>query len=362
METPTSPEVPMDAEQCGEPAEVATRTAAGARPAFSLGGTTVVGRLGFGTGGLVGPGYWGPRHEDPERAVAVLRRAVDRGVTLIDTADNYGPDVAEELVARALHPYPEGLVLATKGGVVRTGPDVWHIAGRPEQLRAMCEASLRRLRTDTLDLYQLHRLDPEVPMADQLGTLLELQQAGKIRHIGLDSIDADQLARARALAPIASVQNRYNLLDRTSEDVLKLCEQTGTAFLPWFPLGNGRLTGGGNGRSPRGVGAAATVGSAGSVGPAGTVGRPVGPTDALASVAAAHGATIGQIALAWLLHRSPVLLPTPGTGSPAHLDENLAAARVSLTEEELARLDGLGGLEGLDGPSTTTTRRERPRR
>ncbi|WP_438488096.1 aldo/keto reductase [Streptomyces sp. S186] len=375
METPTSPDVPMDAEQRGEPAKpaepagVAVGTAMGARPAFSLGGTTVVGRLGFGTGGLVGPGYWGLRHEDPERALGVLRRAVDRGVTLIDTADNYGPDVAEELVARALHPYPEGLVIATKGGVVRTGPDVWHIAGRPEQLRAMCVASLRRLRTDTIDLYQLHRLDPEVPMADQLGALLELQQAGKIRHIGLDSIDAAQLAKARALAPIASVQNRYNLLDRASEDVLKLCERTGTAFLPWFPLGNGRLTGGGDGRSSRGGGAAATVGSAGAVGSVGPAGasssarpvrpvrpvRPAHPADALASVAAAHGATIGQIALAWLLHRSPVLLPTPGTGSPAHLDENLAAARISLTEEELARLDVLDaldkpeGLEGLDG-------------
>ena len=162
---------------------------------FPIGGELSVRRLGFGTGGLVGTGYWGPRHDDPQRSVALLRRAVERGVTLIDTADNYGPDVAEELVARALHPYPAGLVIATKGGVVRTGPDIWHIAGRPEQLRAMCEASLRRLRTDTIDLYQLHRLDPDVPMADQLGTLRELQQAGKIRHIGLDSIDADELTR-----------------------------------------------------------------------------------------------------------------------------------------------------------------------
>ncbi|MFF2811619.1 aldo/keto reductase [Streptomyces sp. NPDC058000] len=291
---------------------------------FSLGGTLAVGRLGFGTASLAGPGYWGPRHEDPERSLAVLRRAVDRGVTLIDTADNYGPDVAEELVARALHPYPEGLVIATKGGVVRTGPNVWHIAGRPEQLRAMCDASLRRLRTDTIDLYQLHRLDPDVPMADQLGTLLELQQAGKIRHIGLDSIGATELARAREVAPIASVQNRYNLMDRASEDVLKLCERTGMAFLPWFPLGNGTLTGG----------------------------RSTTPaTDALASIAAAHDATTGQIALAWLLHHSPALLPTPGTSSPDHLDENLAAARISLTEEELARLDAL--TDGRDGTGST---------
>ncbi|MFE6688163.1 aldo/keto reductase [Streptomyces sp. NPDC057743] len=285
------------------------------RMTFSVGGTLPVRRLGLGTGGLVGPGYWGPRHQDPERSVALLRRAVDAGVTLIDTADNYGPDVAEELVARALHPYPDGLVIATKGGVVRTGPDVWHIAGRPEQLRAMCDASLRRLRADTLDLYQLHRLDPDVPMADQLGTLLELQRAGKIRHIGLDSVSAAELARARELAPIAAVQNRYNVRDRACEDVLTLCERTGTAFLPWFPLGHGALAGG-------------------SVDPG---------ADALTGVAAAHGATTGQIALAWLLHRSPVLLPTPGTGSPAHLDENLAASDISLTEAELARLDGLAG-------------------
>ncbi|MFJ5674786.1 aldo/keto reductase [Streptomyces sp. NPDC093097] len=288
------------------------------RMPFLLGGTLPVRRLGFGTGGLVGPGYWGPRHEDPERSVALLRRAVERGVTLIDTADNYGPDVAEELVATALHPYPDGLVIATKGGVVRTGPDVWHIAGRPEQLRAMCDASLRRLRTDAIDLYQLHRLDPDVPMADQLGALRELQQAGKIRHIGLDSISAAELARARELAPIASVQNRYNLLDRASEEVLKLCERTGTAFLPWFPLGNGSLTGGG-----------AADGSA----------DPAAAT--LTAIAATHDATPGQIALAWLLHHSPALLPTPGTGSPAHLDENLAAAHICLTDEEFARLDAL---------------------
>ncbi|WP_327157054.1 aldo/keto reductase [Streptomyces tubercidicus] len=283
--------------------------AATALPGFSLGGDLPVRRLGFGTGGLVGPGYWGPRHDDPHRSVALLRRAVDHGVTLIDTADNYGPDVAEELVARALHPYPEGLVIATKGGVIRTGPDRWQIAGRPADLRAMCEASLRRLRTDALGLYQLHRLDPDVPMADQLGALLDLQREGKIRYIGLDSIDAAELTRAREIAPIASVQNRYNVLDRAAEDVLELCEQQGIAFLPWFPLGNGALAGGAG--------------------------------DALGAVAARHGATTGQIALAWLLHHSPVLLPTPGTGSPAHLDENLAAGRIALTEGDLALLDAL---------------------
>ncbi|MFE3886377.1 aldo/keto reductase [Streptomyces lydicus] len=280
---------------------------------FAIGGELPVRRLGFGTGGLAGPGYWGPRHDDPQRSVALLLRAVERGVTLIDTADNYGPDVAEELVARALHPYPDGLVIATKGGVVRTGPDLWHIAGRPDDLRAMCEASLRRLRTDTLDLYQLHRLDPQVPMADQLGTLTELQQAGKIRYIGLDSVSAAELTQAQQLAPVASVQNRYNLLDRAAEGVLELCEKRGTAFLPWSPLGNGAL-----------------------VKDAGTA------LATVSAVAARHGATPGQIALAWLLHRSPVLLPTPGTGSPAHLDENLAAAGIALTDGDMAELDALG--------------------
>ncbi|MFG2137504.1 aldo/keto reductase [Streptomyces sp. NPDC048650] len=277
---------------------------------FPIGGDLSVRRLGFGTGALVGPGYWGARHEDPQRAVAVLRQAVERGVTLIDTADNYGPDVAEELVARALHPYPAGLVIATKGGVVRTGPDIWHIAGRPERLRAMCEASLRRLRVETIDLYQLHRLDPEVPMAEQLGALTELRQAGKIRHIGLDSVGVAELARASECAPIASVQNRYHLMDRESEDVLAWCAERGTAFLPWFPLGHGALTG------------AADA--------------------ALTGVARRHGATTGQVALAWLLHRSPVLLPTPGTGSLDHLAENLDAGHLALTAQDMAQLDAAG--------------------
>jgi aryl-alcohol dehydrogenase-like predicted oxidoreductase len=277
---------------------------------FVLGGDLTVRRLGFGTAQLTGPGYWGPRGARAD-AVAVLRRAVERGVTLVDTADNYGPDLAEELVAEALHPYPEGLVVATKGGVVRTSDSAWHIAGRPEQLRAMCEASLRRLRTGTIDLYQLHRLDPEVPVADQLGTLMELRREGKIRHIGLDTVSVAQLEQALALAPVVSVQNRFNLLDRESEDVLKACEAHGLAFLPWFPLANGALTGS----------AAAE----------------------LDAVAARHGATRGQIALAWLLHRSPVLLPTPGTGSLAHLEENLDAASVRLDPDDLARLEALSG-------------------
>ncbi|WP_405823478.1 aldo/keto reductase [Streptomyces sp. NBC_01390] len=272
---------------------------------FMIGGEFPVRRLGYGTAQLTGPGYWGPRG-DPGDAVAVLRRAVDRGVTLIDTADNYGPSIAEELVAEALHPYPAGVLVATKGGVVRTGPDAWHIDGRPDRLRAMCEASLRRLRRETIDLYQLHRLDPRVPMAEQLGVLDELRGKGKIQQVGLDSVTAEQLLAADQLTSIASVQNRYHLLDRSSEPLLKLCEAHGIAFLPWFPLGNGELA-----------------------------------TDPVcAEIAAAHGATPAQIALAWLLHHSPVLCPTPGTGSLVHLEENLGATAVRLSGAELARLDG----------------------
>lgn len=272
---------------------------------FRLGGELTVRRLGYGTAQLAGRGYWGPRGERAD-ALAVLRRAVERGVTLIDTADNYGPHLAEELVAEALYPYPADLVVATKGGVVRTSDSAWHIAGRPEQLRAMCEASLRRLCTETIGLYQLHRLDPEVPLDEQLGTLGELRREGKIRHIGLDTVTAGQLSRALHIAPIASVQNRFNLIDRESEAVLEMCEANGLAFLPWFPLANGALTG-----------AAAA---------------------ALDTVAARHGASKGQIALAWLLHRSPMLCPTPGTGSLAHLEENLDASAIRLTEADLTAL------------------------
>ncbi|MGW1227541.1 aldo/keto reductase [Streptomyces sp. NPDC001478] len=275
---------------------------------FLLGGELPVHRLGYGTAQLTGPGYWGPRG-DRRDAVAVLRAAVDAGVTLIDTADNYGPELAEELVAEALHPYRDGLVIATKGGVVRTGDSAWHIAGRPEELRAMCEASLRRLRTDRIDLYQLHRLDPRVPMEEQLGALEGLRQEGKIRCIGLDTLTAEQLEQALSLTGIVSVQNRFNLLDRASDAVLRMCEAHGLAFLPWFPLANGALTG--------------------------------DTAAALDAVADGHGATRGQIALAWLLHRSPVLCPTPGTGSAAHLAENLGARDIRLTTEDMSRLEAL---------------------
>ncbi|MFJ8824052.1 aldo/keto reductase [Streptomyces sp. NPDC102467] len=278
------------------------------RETFRIGRDLPVRRLGYGTVHLTGPGCWGARGTDAD-ATALLRRAVELGVTLVDTADNYGPDVAEERVAAALHPYADGLVIATKGGVVRDSAEAWHIEGRPERLRAMCEASLRRLRLDRIDLYQLHRFDPEVAVAEQLGALWELRDAGKIRHVGLDSVTAEQLRAALDLdiVPIASVQNRYNLLDRAAEPLLKLCEAHGIAFLPWFPLGNGSLAG-----------------------------HPV-----CAEIAAAHGATPSQIALAWLLHHSPVLCPTPGTGSPAHLEENLGAARVRLTANDMSRLDAL---------------------
>lgn len=275
---------------------------------FLLGGELPVRRLGYGTAQLTGPGYWGPPG-DRQKSAAVLRAAVDQGVTLIDTADNYGPGVAEELVAEALHPYRDDLVIATKGGVVRTSDSAWHIAGRPEELRAMCEASLRRLRTDRIDLYQLHRLDPQVPMAEQLGALDALRREGKIRYIGLDTLTADQLEQALSLTGIASVQNRFNLLDRSSDAVLKVCEAHGLAFLPWFPLANGALTG--------------------------------EDAAALAGVAERHGATRGQIALAWLLHRSPVLCPTPGTGSPVHLAENLKAREIRLSTDDMSLLEAL---------------------
>ncbi|MEU9720783.1 aldo/keto reductase [Streptomyces sp. NPDC047976] len=274
-----------------------------------LGGDLPVRRLGLGTGGLVGTGYWGPRGSRAD-ARALLRAAVERGVTLIDTADNYGPDLAEELVAEALHPYGERLVVATKGGVVRTGPDEWHVAGRPQELRRMCEASLRRLRLERIDLYQLHRFDPAVPMAEQLGALAELRAEGKIRHIGLNTVTAQQLLLAVESVPVAAVQNPFNLRDRSSAEVLALCEARGIAFLPYYPLGSGSLT---------------REGAA-----------------AVAEVAAAHGAAPGQVALAWLLHLSPVLCPTPGTGSPAHLAENLAAASLSLSDGDLALLDAVG--------------------
>jgi pyridoxine 4-dehydrogenase len=274
---------------------------------FAIGADLPVHRLGFGAMRLVGRGVWGDP-PDPDAAIAVLRRAVELGVTLIDTADSYGPFVSEDLIRRALHPY-DGVVVATKGGFTRQGPGVWKVVGRPEYLQQCVEMSLRRLQVERIDLYQLHRIDPLVPVADQLGALDELRQQGKIRHIGLSEVTVEQLGEARALTPIASVQNRYNLKERRAEDLLEACERDGIAFLPWSPVAAGPLA------------------------------RPTGP---LGAIAARVGLPPSQLSLAWLLRRSPVLLPIPGTSSIGHLEENCAAAGVGLDEETYAELSALG--------------------
>lgn len=271
---------------------------------LALGGDLPVRRLGFGAMRLCGPGVWG-EPPDPAAARRVLARAVELGVTLIDTADAYGPGVNERLIADALHPYPEGLVIATKGGLTRPRREAWTANGRPEHLRAACDASLRRLRLERIDLYQLHAPDPHVPFAESVGALADLRAAGKIRHVGLSNVGVEQLRRARRIVPIVSVQNRYNLSDRSSEDVLAECEKDGIAFLPWYPLAAG-----GHARDGR----------------------------ALAEVARRHGATTAQVAIAWLLARSPVMAPIPGTASLAHLEENVAAARLTLSAEDLGAL------------------------
>jgi aryl-alcohol dehydrogenase-like predicted oxidoreductase len=274
---------------------------------LTLGGDLEVRRLGFGAMRITGPGIWG-EPDDPAAARLLLRRVLDAGVNLIDTADSYGPEVSESLIAQALHPYPDGLVIATKGGLTRPGPGVWERACRPERLKRCCEDSLRRLKLERIDLYQLHAVDPRVPIEDSVGALAELLDEGKIRHIGLCNVTAEELDRARQVAPIVSVQNRYNLADRGSEDVLEACLQGGLGFLPWHPLGTGELA------------------------------RPQGPLD---EVAEAHSATPAQVALAWLLARSPVCLPIPGTGSIGHFEENLEAQELELTQDDMATLDGL---------------------
>lgn len=271
---------------------------------YLLGGDLNVHRLGFGAMRLTGDGIWG-MPKDPDEARRVLRRAVDLGVNLIDTADSYGPEVNERLIAEALHPYAPGLVIATKGGFQRPGPDQWVEDGRPEHLRAALEGSLRRLRLERIDLYQLHRIDPKVPAADQIGILAELRRQGKIRHVGLSQVTIAQIEAARKALPIVSVQNRYNLTDRGSEDVLDYCTREGLGFIPWFPLAVGRLS---------------------------EAGGPVG------QAAERHGATPGQIALAWLLQRSPVMLPIPGTSSARHLEEDLGAAGLTLSHDEFAAI------------------------
>jgi pyridoxine 4-dehydrogenase len=282
-------------------------TDAAAAGTVGLGGDLQVRRLGYGAMRITGEGIWGPP-KDHDAAIAVLRRAVDLGVNFIDTADSYGPDVSEELIAEALHPYPGGLVIATKGGLTRSGPSQWERDGRPEHLREACEGSLRRLRVERIDLYQLHAVDPEVPLEESVGTLAELRDEGKVGHVGLSNVDPDQLAAAREIVPIVSVQNRYSIGDRVAEPALDVCERDGIAFIPWFPLGSGGL---------------ATDGP-------------------ISRVAQAHEATPFQVALAWLLARSPVMLPIPGTSSVDHLSENVAAASLRLSQEEFEELNALG--------------------
>ncbi len=275
--------------------------------AFSIGGSLRVGRLGYGAMQITGPGVWGPP-ADPEGAKAVLRRAVELGVTLIDTADSYGPYISEELISEALYPYPAGLVIATKAGLVRTGPGVWVPVGRPAYLRQEAEMSLRRLRVERLDLFQLHRVDPEVPLAEQIGVLSELQAEGKVDRIGLSEVDVDVVREAQSYATIDSVQNLYNVANRQSEAVLDYCASEGIGFIPWFPIQTGALASG---------------------------------DGALGEVAREVGATPAQVALAWLLAKSPVMLPIPGTSSVAHVEENIKAAAIVLSDEQLARLDAL---------------------
>ena len=282
-------------------------TEAAAAGTLTLGGDLEVRRLGFGAMRITGEGIWGPP-ADREEAKAVLRRAVELGVNFIDTADSYGPEVSEELIAEALHPYPAGLVIATKGGLTRPGPGRWERDCRPEHLREACEGSLRRLRLERIDLYQLHAVDRRVPLEESVGALADLREEGKIARVGLSNVDAVELERAREIVPVVSVQNRYSVADRDSDPVVDRCEREGLAFIPWGPLGAP-----GRGRN-------------------GVIGR----------VANAHGAGELQVALAWLLARSPAMLPIPGTSSVEHLEENVAAAALRLSEEEFGELSAAG--------------------
>jgi len=271
---------------------------------FSIGNDLLVTRLGFGAMRITGKGIWG-EPADRAEAVRVLRRAVELGINFIDTADSYGPGVSEEIIGEALYPYPAGLVIATKGGFDRPGPDKWVENGKPEHLRSACEGSLRRLRLERIDLYQLHRIDPKVSGEDQLGALQDLQAQGKIKHIGLSEVSVQQIQHAQTIVPIVSVQNRYSISDRGSEDVLEYAEQQGIGFIPWFPLAAGRLS---------------------------------GPGSTLARMATQWSATPSQVALAWLLARSPVMLPIPGTSKVQHLEENVAAASLKMDANAMREL------------------------
>lgn len=278
---------------------------AAASGTFRLGGDLTINRLGFGAMRITGPGIWGePR--DRKEAGAVLRRAVELGVNFIDTADSYGPAVSEEIIAEALYPYPKGLVIATKAGLTRQGPDKWAPVGRPEYLRQQAEMSLRRLRLERIDLFQLHRIDPKVPVEESLGELVALQKEGKIRHIGLSEVEPAEIEQAQKAAKIVSVQNLYNLTNRKHEPALRYCEKHNLGFIPWFPVAAGKLA---------------------------------NPGGTLYETAKKHGATAAQLSIAWLLHDSPVMLPIPGTSSVAHLEENIAAAGVRLSQDEWAQIE-----------------------
>ncbi len=281
-------------------AESSTSSNIATNPTWKLGADLAVNRLGFGAMRVTGEGIWG-WPPDRGNALKVLRHAVELGVNLIDTADAYGPETSELLIAEALYPYPESLVIATKGGLTRPGPAQWVPDGRPQHLKQAVDGSLKRLRLARIDLYQLHRIDPKVPIEESLGAIKEMKDAGKIRHVGLSNVEPDEIERARKVVPIVSVQNRYNIEDRKSENVLVYCEKQGLGFLPWFPIG-------------------------------GT--RGLKPDNALNAAAKAHGVSIFQVALAWLLERSPVMLPIPGTSSLAHLEENVAAAKLKLAPDE----------------------------
>jgi pyridoxine 4-dehydrogenase len=275
---------------------------------FTLGGDISIHRLGFGAMRITGQGIWG-EPKDPDECKRVLRRAIELGVNFIDTADAYGPEVSERLIAEALHPYPAGLVIATKGGLTRQGPNQWLPVGRPEYIRQCVEMSLRRLRLERIDLYQLHRIDPKVPAAETLGALKDLQKAGKIRHIGLSEVSIKEIEAARAIVEIVSVQNRYNLTDRAHEDVLDYCDKQHLGFIPWFPVAAGDLA------KPGGV---------------------------LDKAAKRHQGTVAQLSIAWLLHHSPAMLPIPGTSSVAHLEENVASAEISLSDGEWKEIETAG--------------------
>ncbi len=284
-----------------------TQISAAQSGTFAIGGDLSVNRLGYGAMQITGEGVWGAP-KDPAEAVRVLQKAVEMGVNLIDTANSYGPYVSEELIREALHPYKDGLVIATKAGLTRTGPGQWHPVGRPEYLRQELEMSLRRLGLEQIDLWQLHRIDSKVPCEEQFGLLADVLKEGKVRHIGLSEVSVEEIEAARKIVPIASVQNKYNLSDRSSEDVLDYCEREGIGFIPWFPLNTGNLA---------------------------------KPGSDLDKIAGAHDATPAQIALAWLLKRSPVMLPIPGTSSVAHLEDNLGGAGIELSDEEFEGLKAM---------------------